>query len=191
MVSGTDNHPEMNEATANGGQRQRSLPLLVSLLLNALLIGVFIAHWFHEPDARRSSDYLAPGLPSIHGLARELDDDARSNLRHRFGMHRDDIRGAMRGAHESRRGVVDAMRAEPFDADALSAAFAAQRQSDMAMAAAIQSVLVQFAKDSNEADREALLRAMSREHRDRGNTRRGERATRQRMPDSESPASED
>jgi len=152
-------------------RRQLSIPLLSSLLLNALLIGVLATHWLHAGRDRSDGHRLPAGLPSIHGLARELGEDARADLRRQLAGNRDSIRGAMRDARESRHGVVMAMTAQPFDGDALASAFATQRQADMAVAAAIQAVLVEFARAHDAADREALLRAMSREHRERGKPR--------------------
>ena len=184
MVKDSDTDAVMSTGNINGGRRQRSIVLLASLLINALLIGILATHWFHARNERHGDYSLSPGLPSIHGLSRELDDTARDDLRQRFGTRRDAIRGVMRNAHESRRGVVAAMRAEPFDADALASAFAAQRQSDMAVAAAIQSVLVEFAKARNTDDRQALLRAMSRDHR----AGRGERAERGEVRRSRDPS---
>ena len=197
MVKDSDADAAMNTGNRSDGGRQRSFVLLASLLINAPLIGILVTHWFHARNERHGDYGLAPGLPSIHNLSRELDDTARNDLRQRFGTRRDAIRGAMRDAHESRRGVVEAMRAEPFDADALAGAFAAQRQSDMAVAAAIQSVLVEFARARGADDRQALLRAMSREHRagrneraERGETRRSRDPSRRPNNGDGSPSAE-
>ena len=151
-------------------ERQLSLPLLASLLLNALLIGILAAHWF-KPDGRPEAHRLPAGLPSIHALARGLDANSRRDLRQQFGKHRKAIRSALQAARASRQEVAIALEAEPFSGEMLATAFAHQRQADTAMAAAIQRVLLAFARDHSLAERRTLLRAMSRDGRGRGERR--------------------
>ena len=74
---------------------------------------------------------------------------------------------------------------------------AGQVRADMAVAAAIQSVLVEFARARGADDRQALLRAMSREHRagrneraERGETRRSRDPSRRPNNGDGSPSAE-
>ncbi|MEZ5465340.1 MAG: periplasmic heavy metal sensor [Lysobacteraceae bacterium] len=168
-------------------RRHLSMPLLISLLLNVLLLGVLVTHWFHAGE-RRGGHRLPAGLPSIHGLSRELDAEARADFRQRFGGRREVIRSAMRDARESRRDVADALLAESFSADDLASAFEKQRQADLAVAAAIQRVLVDFAGAHGAVEREALLRTMSRDGRERGDRREPRR---DREPSGQRPASDE
>jgi uncharacterized membrane protein len=92
--------------------------LLVSLLGNAFVAGIFIRHGGHFAMRARIDD-LGLGPRMLWG---ELDPQTRRMVIRELRKHRGDIEGRMSDIVQARRDVLAAMKADPFDAKAYRAA---------------------------------------------------------------------
>jgi uncharacterized membrane protein len=139
-----------------GANRRWRIALAVSLAVNLLLIGV-LGTWAARPLFRGP-----PPQPSfarvIDRIAHRLDDSDAAALRSAYDARREDIArlsGNMRAARNKVRG---ALRAEPFDANALGAAMNEASAARASFDAAIQDVMREGAVAMSPAGRRALAR---------------------------------
>ena len=127
------------------------IALLISGVLNLLLIGLGVGHWYHHRDMMAAGDggpvtgRTFSGGPGEHGFERVL--------QYVPADQRDEVRGAMRKLRESRqanfeklqmlRSDVDtALTTEPFDRAKVEAAYAALRKQGAAMQDSSQNALI-------------------------------------------------
>ena len=91
--------------------------LAISVLLNFATIGYFSSGLFHNHNRPIAAERLVSlGAKS---LPREL----RRGIAEALAPHRDDLRAAFRAVRDARIALFEAMRAEPYDAAAVNAAF--------------------------------------------------------------------
>jgi len=139
-----------------GANRRWRIALGVSLAINLLLIGV-VGTWAARPLFRAE-----PPRPdfsrAIERMAHRLDGADAAILRHAYEARRDDmarLSGNMRAAREKVRG---ALRAEPFDADALGAAMNEASAARASFEGVIQDVMREGAVAMSPDGRHTLAR---------------------------------
>lgn len=149
--------------------------LLASLLLNAALVGVLGALWLRSAgesvDAAASERSGEARAPSPGRLGRELTPEQRALMRETFARHRAPMRDRAAEARAARRVVAAVLRQEPYDRDALAAAFAELRTRDAEAAAVTHAMLLDLA---DRLDAEGRARLAARIER-AGHRHRGER----------------
>ncbi|MCX5495936.1 periplasmic heavy metal sensor [Kaistia dalseonensis] len=92
--------------------------LAVSLLLNFVGIGYIASGFVGQRDRPVGAERL------VTLGARSLPPDLRRGITAALDQRKDDLRSASRGVRDARLALFAAMRAEPFNADAVRAAFA-------------------------------------------------------------------
>lgn len=121
--------------------------LLLSLALNAALAGVLGGLWLRADDrvdaaAARDDEARAP---SPGRLGRDLAPEQRRLMREIFDEHRAAMRERIAATRAARHAVAQALRADPFDREALAAAFAALRGRDAEAAEESHAMLLDLA----------------------------------------------
>ncbi|WP_371157572.1 periplasmic heavy metal sensor [Jannaschia sp. 2305UL9-9] len=115
--------------------RRMQIALVLSLALNVLIVVAVVSALAFAPDGRRSGSRpgASGGPPELQAFSRALDAPRRDALRERLRAD-PELRSGRARIGESRRAVVAALRADPFDAEALRAAMRNQHavQSDLA-----------------------------------------------------------
>ena len=139
--------------------------LAVSLILNLVLVGFFVGHASDRPawtQARMDPSFgLARALRFLPEERREAlfgDDEARDIRR--------SLSRSMRGMRQHQRDIQAALTAEPFDPDALAAAFAAFRQGMDEAQVRNHGLFVRIAAGLTPEERDQLRRALTRPMRD-------------------------
>jgi uncharacterized membrane protein len=125
-------------APARAGRWSRWI-LFVSLALNLFFIGAWAAFaWRHFAWARHR-----PWSPAtrIERLAAALPAGDAEKLRNQFRTHQGNIEGAVASYRQAQRGTREALRAEPFNADALRSAMAEARKARGKLDEALQDVI--------------------------------------------------
>ena len=125
-------------APARGGRWSRWI-LFVSLALNLFFIGAWAAFaWRHYAWERHR-----PWTPAtrIERLAAALPAADADKLRSEFRAHQENIEAAITAYRQAQRGMREALRAEPFNADALRSAMAAARNARDKLDEALQDVI--------------------------------------------------
>ena len=124
--------------------------LVVSLGLNLLVVGMVIGSAFSHGKADRRDPFFGGGM---RPYVASLPESQREHVRDRLLHNRDAAREARQELRRSAQGVRDAITAEPFDADALNAAFAAQRSVYNGIASTGHHALVEILAGMTEAER--------------------------------------
>ena len=110
--------------------------LIVSVLLNGVILGAVAAGGLHLGQSR-----LAPGVQfRVAPLAGGFPDSVRGDFLERLRRTARETRPLMREAREANDQVMEALAADPFDADAARAAFA--------RSAAVRAALEQRAQET-------------------------------------------
>lgn len=163
--------------TTPAPSRLKRILLPLSLGLNVLVLGVVAGALLHGPDGRppRAVDL------SLGPLTRALEQSDRQAISAQ--IRKDIRRGAL--AADSRAGrsgdlraLLEAIRAEPFDAGAISAHLAAQRVRVQTWGDAAERALLARLTAMTPAQRAAFADRLEREFRDRermGDRDRGDR----------------
>ena len=135
--------------------------LAVSLILNLALVGFFVGRLSGPPawtQARMDPSFgLARALRFLPEERRDAlfgDDEARDIRR--------SLSRSMRGMRQHQRAIQAALTAEPFDPDALAAAFASFRQGMDEAQARNHGLFVRIAADLTPEERDQLRRALTR-----------------------------
>lgn len=140
--------------------------LLLAVALGSALATVLLARPHHrEPHAVMT-------LPGLRVLAGALQPAERAALRAAFRGRHPQMRARIDGLHAARQGVVEALRAEPFERSRLEAAFAELRAQDTAAAAGVHETLVELAVTLDPAGRARLAEAVASAPREHGRQRR-------------------
>lgn len=139
-----------------GANRRWRVALALSLALNVLLIGV-VGAWAARPLFRGP-----PAPPDfsrvIDRTAHRLDDADAAVLRRAYEARRDDVARASGVVRAARSKVGRALRAEPFDADALGGAMNEVSAARASFEAVIQDVMRESAVAMSPEGRRALAR---------------------------------
>jgi len=125
-------------APARAGRWSRWI-LFVSLALNLFFIGAWAAFaWRHFAWERHR-----PWTPAtrIERLAAALPAGDAEKLRSQFRTHQANIEEAVASYRQAQRGTREALRAEPFNADALRSAMAEARNARGKLDEALQDVI--------------------------------------------------
>ena len=142
--------------------------LIVSLIANALLIGVLIGGGLGQRKAGPPPSAVGQEEALIRGIDRALPDEERREVRQIFRRAFADSREERVRVRNARRALGRLMNANSYDADAVRAGFEELREADAAMKARMHNLIAdQFGTVSAE-QRRIILRESNRANR-RGN----------------------
>lgn len=141
--------------------RRLAIALVASLAINLFLGGMAISRWlFHEPPG--AHDAASPdGIGHFNRRAAHeaLDAGARKRVEAIWRDRFDDIRPRIRAARKARHDVMRQLMAEPIDATALEAAYAALRARTDEAQTAVHGVLAEVAQMLPPDQRRRFFRA--------------------------------
>lgn len=137
--------------------------LVVSLIVNALLIGVIIGGGLGQ----RKSGPPPGGGPGaeqalIRGIDHSLPDDQRQAVRRTFRRAFAESRQQRIAVRDARRRLSELMAAEEYDAEAVRESFQQLREADAAMRAQIQDVLAEQFGMLTVEQRQAIIEDLNR-----------------------------
>ncbi len=145
-------------------RRGRGLVLMGSLVANVFLVGLIAGGWLSgdfrpQTPAPAVRMMVAEGIAEqqIRRLARQLPDATRVKLRQAMKDSHDRFRANRRKVIQARRNVFRILRAEPFDAERLSMAYADLRHFEMQRREMSQEVFVKFLSSLDEQERSFVL----------------------------------
>lgn len=146
-----------------------------SLMLNTLLAGLFIGQFLAGGPGRGAppADGPPPGGDAriAARILENVEPERRAEVRRTFLAAMREARPGFAERRAAQLALREAMVADPFDAERLSAAFADLRAREAAMEEAVQAALVdQFASLSLE-ERRAVAKALERGRRGKGRER--------------------
>ena len=144
--------------------------LIVSLIANALLIGVLIGGGLGQRKAGPPPSVVGQEEALIRGIDRALPDDDRREVRQIFRRAYAESRAERVRVRNARRALGRLMNANPYDADAVRAGFEELREADAAMKARMHSLIADQFGALTAEQRRAVLRETNR-----GDRRRGDR----------------
>ncbi|MCC6919929.1 MAG: periplasmic heavy metal sensor [Alphaproteobacteria bacterium] len=133
----------MSDTATPAARPSRRWPLYLSLFLNVVLLtalGFFVARVMEWRDGPMG---MGPWMPGQ--VENALPEDARAKVREIRKAHADELKPLFDNVRTAREGIRTAMDAEPFSADGLSAALAAMRRADQAVAEVTAKVIVEMA----------------------------------------------
>ncbi len=160
--------------------------LLLSLALNIGVVTALVAHHLHGHERHGSAERRWSRIPDSRQLARALEDADRRILRELLDSHREQIGGQYRPLGHARRDVAQALRAEPFDPDALNRAFARMRGSEDAMGEAMQAFMLDLATRISADGRQRIADRMQRGRRGRATERDKAPEAKDQVPEADS-----
>jgi uncharacterized membrane protein len=128
--------------------------LVVSLALNLAVAGIVAGSAFAHKRGDRPEMGFGGGL---RPYVASLPDSQRQHVRDRLLRNREAIRAARQELRQSEQAVRAAMTAAPFDANALNAAFAAQRSVYDGIAANGHHALVEVLAGMSDAERSQFI----------------------------------
>ncbi len=167
--------------------------LVVSLAINTFFIGAMVGgrasterwtDWISRHGGMEHGDRFGEGRPGgmfdPRDLIAVLPESARADAIAVLEDQGPAIREMMRASGEARFASLEAMRASPFDAAALDAAFAESRQADMALLVALHEAMGEIVTDLTPEERAHMIEELDERvpgyhHRDRSRRDRGER----------------
>ena len=144
--------------------------LLLSLAVNTFFVGLVMGsratseRWVDRIGSRlglahhvdpRGLHGMPPALDPRH-IGRVLPESAHERAREIFEARAPEIHGLFEEAAIARVTAYDAMRAEPFDREALEAAFTASRVADQAAAAAVHDLTAEIVSRLTPEERAAI-----------------------------------
>lgn len=149
--------------------RTLKLALIISVCLNLLVIGAVVGALAFGPGGagdrdRRSDGTSRGGPPELMAFSRTLDAPQRKELRDRL---RSDpvLRGGRERLSGGRDAIINALRAEPFDVEALRQAMIEQRGVQVELATRGIDALVDVINGLNAEDRTAFAAELERRFR--------------------------
>lgn len=145
--------------------------LLLSLALNIGVVTALLAHHWHGHERQGSAERRWSRIPDSRQMARALEAADHRILREVLEGHREQIGRQYRPLGHARRDVAQALRAEPFDPEALNQAFARMRNSEGAMADATHAFMLDLATRISADGRQRIAERMQRGRRGRATER--------------------
>lgn len=124
--------------------------LVVSLGLNLLVAGMVVGSAFGHRKGDRPDPFFGGGM---RPYVASLPEGQREHVRARLLHGREAVREARQELRRSAQDVRNAITAEPFEADALNAAFAAQRSVYDGIAARGHQALAEILAGMTDAER--------------------------------------
>src|SRR5215471_16260690 len=119
--------------------------IVVSLALNVFLVGLVVADAFSDRGwLGHDRPPRIMGLPSPRELRSVLPDNCQATLEQALQANRPKFHEHLDALVAARQAVAETIKAEPFDAAKLAAAFGTLREQDAAMAAGAQDMLIGF-----------------------------------------------
>ncbi len=155
--------------------------LIVSLLVNMLLAGLFVGHMLAgRPGQGDHPPRLNEG-EIARTIVRAAPDSERAEIRRAFRSTWAETRQLRKDRKEARRRVNEAMVAEDYNVEEMQSAFAAMRDADAALQSQIQTLLANRLGALEPEQRRVLAEAIQRHDR-RGPGHRGPGAFGNRPP---------
>lgn len=148
--------------------------LVVSIVVNALLIGVLIGGGLGQRKA--GPPPIGPGGGEdalIRGINQVVPDDQRQTVRRAFRRAFSESRTERIQVRESRQALVRALSAEDYDAETVQQRFADLRAADAAMRSRMHDVLTEQFGTLTLEQRRAIISDISRRESRRGQRRPG------------------
>lgn len=138
------------------GGRARSWVLIVSLTLNLFLVGLIAGHRLSPPPPPE----LIPGtvFADLRRMSEALPPETRSEIRDHFEAHRPDMIRGLMAMRAARHDVRDVLQREPYDPEALRAAFDTLRDRTNAVQAIVHTALIEVAGQLDPDERLAIAR---------------------------------
>lgn len=128
--------------------------LVVSLGVNLLIAGMVVGSVFGHRSGDRPDPFFGGGMrPYVASLPQNQREQVRDRLLRNHGAARE----ARQELRRSAQGVRDAITAEPFDAEALNSAFAAQRAVYDRIAANGHHALVEILSGMTDTERARFI----------------------------------
>ncbi len=157
---------------SEGTKSRLPIWLIVSLLANALLIGVLIGGGLGQRKAGPPVVQQAGGEEALmRGIDRAVPNDQRRAVRQAFRRAFADSRQERIRVRDARQALARLFAAENYDAAEVQAAFAELRDADAAMKARMHDVLAEHLGALSVEQRRALLRDYNRSNGARGRPR--------------------
>ncbi|MEM9572127.1 MAG: periplasmic heavy metal sensor [Pseudomonadota bacterium] len=152
--------------------------LIVSLMANALLVGVMIGGGLGQKRAGPAN--VGPGGEQalIRSLDHAVPDEQRRAVRQAFRRAFAQSRNERVRLRDARRQLGQLLGADPYDADAVAAAFTDMREADSAMKASMHEVLAEQFGALSAEQRRAIIEDFNK----RSEGRRGPRGDRPPPP---------
>ena len=145
--------------------------LIVSLMANALLIGVLIGGGLGQRKAGPPVVQAGGEEALMRGIDRAVPDDQRRAVRQAFRRAFADTRRERVRVRDARQALGRLFAAEDYDAVKVKAGFAELREADAAMKARMHDVLAEQLGTLSVEERRALLRDFNRPRAARGQAR--------------------
>jgi len=152
--------------------RRMRILVIASLALNVFGIGAIAADAVMNRDGQgglfghcRPPRFM--GVPSPRELREVLPERDQATLSELLQANRAKFRERLNDLFAARQVVADAVKAEPFDRARLDTAFAALRESEVAMAAGAQDWLAEFVARLEPDSRAKVAELLTRRHRPR------------------------
>ena len=142
------------------GGRGRSWLLVVSLALNLFLVGLTVGHRLSAPPMPEA----LPGtvFADLRRMADVLPPETRGEIRQHFEAHRPEIIRGLMAMRAARNDVRDVLQQDPYDPEALRAAFDALRDRTADVQSVVHDTLVEVAGRLDPEDRLAIVRMPDR-----------------------------
>jgi uncharacterized membrane protein len=132
--------------------------LLVSVLVNGVLIGAGARTWLApEPVISDNANPVRSGF-QLRRFVEALPPEARARAREDARASRGELRGLLREAMIARRAAAEAVRAEPFDAQAVAEALERSREARAALERATEARILEIADELEPEERQAAFR---------------------------------
>lgn len=144
--------------------------LIVSLVMNALLIGLIIGGGIGNRKAKPNLQVAGDERALMRGIDRSLPAEQRRDVRRAFRKAFSDSREERGRLRDARRDLARLLAADPYDEAAVQAGFAKIRAADDAMKARMHEILSEQIGVLSVEQRQALLRDLERSD---GGRRRG------------------
>jgi len=150
--------------------RKSRLPiwLIVSLLANALLIGLLIGGGLGQRKAGPPAGLPGGEEALIRGIDRSVPEDQRRAVRQTFRRAFEDSRSERVAVREARQHLVQVLAADPYDPAAVQAGFADLRNAEARMKSRMQDVLAQQFGALTAEQRRAVMQDVNRRDRRQG-----------------------
>jgi len=160
----------MSEAT----KTRLPIWLIVSLMANALLVGLLIGGGLGKKRAGPSN--IGPGAERalVQSLDQAIPNDQRREVRQAFRRAFANSRQERVRLRDARRQLGRLLAADPYDSDAVAAAFEDMREADDAMKASMHEALAEHFGALSVEQRRAIIRDFN----DRSNRNRNDRGPR-------------
>jgi len=140
-------------------ERSRTIILVISLALNAFLVGAAAggAYMWHASGPLRAGIATRGGL----GLAAEtLPMEKRKAFRQMLTQARKEAASDIAAARAGRLELARLMMAEPLDRQAVDAQLSVIRQSDIALRARLEQAVIELAETLTPAERKSFVEGL-------------------------------